>query len=155
MVGKSVKPLQEFNHFVDSEGNIFNKKMKLRKQVLNKSCGYYQITLRLNKLPIVKYTHRLVYEAFYGNIPEGCQIHHIDGDKLNNRVVNLELKNKTRHYLEHRSKSVDHNIYKYSSKGYQVIVKHVYYGTFYSLDKAREVRDTIHAEEINKEQVHR
>jgi len=34
--------------------------------------------------------HRLVYESFYGKIPDGLQINHRDGNKTNNRLSNLE-----------------------------------------------------------------
>lgn len=33
----------------------------------------------------------LVWEAFNGDIPEGCKVIHIDGDKRNNRLDNLKL----------------------------------------------------------------
>ena len=33
----------------------------------------------------------LVWEAFYGEIPEGYIVTHIDGDKTNNRLDNLKL----------------------------------------------------------------
>lgn len=35
--------------------------------------------------------HRLVWEAFNGKRPEGMQINHIDEDKANNRLDNLNL----------------------------------------------------------------
>lgn len=35
--------------------------------------------------------HCLVWEEHYGKIPEGMQIHHIDGDKTNNDISNLQL----------------------------------------------------------------
>ena len=35
--------------------------------------------------------HRLVYNAFVGSIPKGMQINHIDEDKTNNNINNLEL----------------------------------------------------------------
>lgn len=38
-----------------------------------------------------KYVHRLVYEAYVGDIPEGMTVDHIDGDKLNNHHSNLQL----------------------------------------------------------------
>ena len=36
------------------------------------------------------WVHRLVYEAYYGEIEEGYDIHHIDEDKSNNNINNLQ-----------------------------------------------------------------
>lgn len=38
-----------------------------------------------------KYVHRLVYEAFIGDIPEGMTVDHEDGNKQNNHVSNLQI----------------------------------------------------------------
>lgn len=35
--------------------------------------------------------HDLVWEAYHGAIPEGYQVHHINEDKLDNRIENLQL----------------------------------------------------------------
>lgn len=37
------------------------------------------------------FVHRIVYMHHHGDIPEGLQINHIDGVKLNNTIGNLEL----------------------------------------------------------------
>lgn len=37
------------------------------------------------------FVHRLVYEAFHGPIPFGLTVDHIDSEKLNNRLENLQL----------------------------------------------------------------
>lgn len=34
--------------------------------------------------------HRAIWEDHYGKIPENKVIHHIDGNKTNNRIENLE-----------------------------------------------------------------
>lgn len=35
--------------------------------------------------------HRVIYEMMMGSIPEGYQVDHINGDKLDNRIENLRL----------------------------------------------------------------
>lgn len=45
--------------------------------------------------------HRLVYEHFNGSIPNGYIIHHKDGNKLNNRIENLQLMSSKEHRVEH------------------------------------------------------
>lgn len=53
--------------------------------------GYMQINLskkgKINK----EYVHRLVYKTFIGEIPKNKEINHIDHDKSNNRLNNLEI----------------------------------------------------------------
>lgn len=53
----------------------------------NPKTGYY--TTRVDGTN--KYVHRLVWELFKGEIPEGYEINHIDGNKANNKLSNLEL----------------------------------------------------------------
>lgn len=37
------------------------------------------------------YLHRFIYTKFFGEVPDGMQVDHIDGDKKNNRISNLRL----------------------------------------------------------------
>jgi hypothetical protein len=53
--------------------------------------GYQQIGLRLNRRRYNVYIHRLVWETFKGDIPNGYEINHIDHNKRNNNLDNLEL----------------------------------------------------------------
>lgn len=45
--------------------------------------------------------HRTVWEAANGPIPDGYHVHHIDGDRSNNQLKNLELKLGHDHLSEH------------------------------------------------------
>lgn len=57
--------------------------------------GYY-----LNST-IHKRLHRYIWEKEVGTIPEGCQIHHIDGNKANNDLSNLAIMTASGHQRLH------------------------------------------------------
>ena len=62
--------------------------------------GYYRITSR-KEGNHHKLLHRLIFEKFHGSIPEGYIIHHVDGDKFNNCILNLELLSFREHMIHH------------------------------------------------------
>lgn len=47
------------------------------------------------------YVHRYEWETHRGSIPEGFHVHHIDGDRLNNSLDNLELITESDHHKYH------------------------------------------------------
>lgn len=53
--------------------------------------GYLQIRLSREGKRKAHYVHRIVWETFHGPIPEGYEINHIDHNKSNNSLGNLEL----------------------------------------------------------------
>lgn len=61
--------------------------------------GYY-----LNST-IRKRMHRYVWEFYKGEIPSGYEIHHIDKNKANNTIENLECLTIQEHKNEHRENS--------------------------------------------------
>lgn len=63
-------------------------KEHLIKQRLSKT-GYYYVSLMYNGIIKSYRVHRLIYLTFKGNIPEDMVIDHIDGNKLNNHILNL------------------------------------------------------------------
>lgn len=52
--------------------------------------GYKAISLNAAGVPRTFLVHRLVAMAFLGPIPDTLDVNHIDGDKKNNAVANLE-----------------------------------------------------------------
>jgi hypothetical protein len=53
--------------------------------------GYQKVELFNNGTPFSRYVHRLVVEAFIGEIPAGLEVNHISGQKVDNRIENLEV----------------------------------------------------------------
>ena len=52
--------------------------------------GYNRAALNKNGCAKSHFIHRIVCAAFIGPIPVGKEVNHIDGDRLNNRIENLE-----------------------------------------------------------------
>ena len=73
-----------------SDGRKYYYKSKIIKPSTINS-GYNVARLYVNGVCKSILIHRLVWEAFNGEIPEGMQINHIDEDKTNNRLDNLNL----------------------------------------------------------------
>ena len=87
-----------------------------RKFTLNNN-GYYRSTDRKG----TQLLHRYVWETERGDIPSGHDVHHLDKDKTNNSIDNLECLLKA----EHTSKySPHHNQYKNNK------TKHLYEKTY-------------------------
>ena len=73
-----------------SKNGTLTLKGKVLKGVMDKD-GYLLVHLSKEGKKKMFKVHRLVYSAFNGEIPSRMQVNHIDEDKMNNKLENLNL----------------------------------------------------------------
>lgn len=73
-----------------SDGRTYRYGDKLLRLNINKRNGYCCVHLYKNQIRKAEKIHRLVAEAFIENPLNLTDVNHIDGNKLNNRIDNLE-----------------------------------------------------------------
>jgi hypothetical protein len=100
---KQIKDYPEYK--VDVDGTVISykhgKTRVLKPQLVSQSekkylaVGLFNEHNRRNKIgmkvPKFQYVHRLVYEAYMGEIPENLEVDHIDENPHNNHLENLRL----------------------------------------------------------------
>ena len=80
------------NYEIYEDGRIWSYKRNKWLKPLTLPSGYQMVLLSDNGKPKMYYIHRIVYETFSGSpIPEGMQVNHIDENKTNNHINNLNL----------------------------------------------------------------
>jgi len=78
------------NYLVSDRGRVFNLKFKRFRKPAKNSCGYFQVDLWKNGVGKTLKVHRLVALAFIPNPENKLTVNHIDSDRTNNFVSNLE-----------------------------------------------------------------
>ena len=78
------------NYIITATGDVINTNTShtMKKQINNS--GYYRVELSRSGKTKKVFVHRLVANAYIQNKDSLPQVNHIDGDKLNNAVTNLE-----------------------------------------------------------------
>lgn len=84
-------------------GIFYMRKGKLCVQSKS-NLGYMTVGFTVNNKKVNKYVHRLVAEAFITNMNDYPQVNHIDCDKTNNRMYNLEWCTNSQNHI-HASKN--------------------------------------------------
>lgn len=88
----------EDSYQISDSGRIFTKRRLIGNQIYYgkelipqlTSDGYLKVTLSRNCKSKKYYLHRLVAIQFLDNLDDLPQVNHIDGNKLNNSITNLE-----------------------------------------------------------------
>lgn len=109
--------------------------------------GYLYVTLKNNGVRKNHYVHRLVAEAFIGEI-SGKVINHLDYNKKNNSVENIEIttqKLNVQYSVARMSKprkSTSEIKYIYKRKySFEVNINKNYIGCYKTLEEAKKIRD--------------
>lgn len=104
------------------------------------SRGYLQARV-LNRQALV---HRLVWILHHGAIPEGYEVDHINRDRKDNRIENLQLldlrshrQKDTREGVANVARKLPACVYERNGR-YRVIKNNKCYGTFDTVEQARE-----------------
>lgn len=96
-----IKPIPNFsNYYASSDGNIYKLDMSIITPF--NSNGYYQVHMKNDAgTSTVKGVHQLVASAFIDEYKLGDVVHHIDGDKHNNAISNLQVQSRSEHSRNH------------------------------------------------------
>lgn len=92
---------QCLGYYATTEGEIWKHSPKLKcwikiSQQAHKS-GYLACQPYVDGKRRVKYSHRLIASAFYGDMGKDYDVHHIDADRHNNHIDNLEWMERNKH----------------------------------------------------------
>lgn len=86
-----MKPIKDYERYcVTEKGNVINTATGRTLKTDITGCGYARVTLSVDNVPNRQSVHRLVAKAYIPNPDEKPFVNHIDGNKLNNTVSNLE-----------------------------------------------------------------
>lgn len=89
-VSETWRSIPGYPYDVSDAGHVRNAKtLRPIKPYVVKS-GYHKVWIRNENGPYSIQLHRLVWSVWRGPIPAGYQINHLDFDRINNAVSNLE-----------------------------------------------------------------
>ena len=87
-----MKPIKDYEgkYYITPQGDVVNASGKTLVYTINKKTGYKTVSLWKNNIGSSKTIHRLVALTYLPNLNNLPVVNHIDGNKLNNQVNNLE-----------------------------------------------------------------
>lgn len=94
-------------YFVTNDFHIYDSENCKILNEYQSNSGHLFVSIVNNDKRTTAWIHRLVYEVFYGEIEDGYDINHIDEDKTNNNINNLEKITHEEHGRIHNTKYSD------------------------------------------------
>ena len=98
--------------------------------------GYLCFQLHKNDVRTPKLIHKLVYETFVGEIPEGYDVHHKNHNKQDNRLENLCLIESYKHHKMHYEENRQTLLNKTSKSVIQYTLDGVFVAEYKSIGEA-------------------
>lgn len=96
-------------HSVDRSSDV--APILLKTKMIGRQRKHCGVNLRVENGCITLAVHKLVYESFYGDVPLGMQIDHIDRNRFNNRLDNLRLATNGQNNRNKKKKIIATSIY--------------------------------------------
>lgn len=141
------KPFRDTKYSASNTGLIKNNKTdRILKQYIN-MWGYKIVTISHNGSLKTYKIHQLVAEVYLNHIPNGHElvVNHIDYDRLNNNVNNLEIitmrENTNKLHIKSSSKYVGVSLHRATNRwlSYKMINgRHTYLGMYDTEEEAYE-----------------
>jgi hypothetical protein len=85
------------DYFIDKNGDVFSFKNNIERKLkpgITKN-GYALVTMSHSGKTKSEYVHRLLAEVYLDNYSPILDVNHIDGNKSNNRIENIEILNRS------------------------------------------------------------
>ena len=119
-----MKVIEEFpNYLIDIDGNVYDTEKNKYCHFNKDNYGYILVNLRKNNNWYKRKVHRLLALSYLPNPENKCDVNHIDGNKSNNSLDNLEwatrsenMKHAWKNILTNESKKTIINNFRDCSK---------------------------------------
>jgi hypothetical protein len=88
-----LKQIQDYEDYkIDGNGNVYSYKKNVAKKMIPQkaTAGYHYVSLCKNGTRKNRFIHRLMAQAFIENPENKLEVNHKNGNKLDNRLCNLE-----------------------------------------------------------------
>ena len=106
-----MKQFRDTDYYITKDGNVYRNNKRLKP--LTQGRKYPYVSLYLNKIQFKFSIHRLVGEVYLPNPDNKKQINHINGNKTDNRLENLEWVNQSENQLHAYKHGLQGRKYKY------------------------------------------